>query len=36
MTKLMNMVPELIGDWQESSARGAAFVQSTFSHMDFG
>nr|XP_051230252.1 intracellular protein transport protein uso1-like [Lolium perenne] len=40
MTKLMKLVPELIEDWQESSARGAASIalamcKSYFPAMDF-
>jgi hypothetical protein len=40
MTKLIKMVPELIGDWQESSARGAAatalaMCKAHFPAMDF-
>jgi hypothetical protein len=40
MEKLMKMVPDLIGDWQESSARGAAAIalamcKAHFPVMDF-
>jgi hypothetical protein len=40
MTKLMKMVPDLIEDWQESSARGAAatalaMCKAHFPAMDF-
>jgi hypothetical protein len=40
MKKLMKLVPDLIGDWQESSTRGAASIalamcKSYFPAMDF-
>jgi hypothetical protein len=40
MTKLMKMVPDLIGDWKESSARGAAatalaMCKAHFTAMDY-